>query len=65
MCIRDRRWFVGGNQPDQDALGGRAGLTIASSRSAAFGAGLVYERTLNCTFECEAWWPELSIGFRF
>jgi hypothetical protein len=59
------RWFVGGDLPDQDAVGGRAGLTIASAPRAAFGAGLVWERVLNCSADCDAWWPELSIGFRF
>jgi hypothetical protein len=59
------RWFVGGDQPDQDAVGGRAGLTIASTPRAAFGAGLVWEHALNCTSDCDAWWPELSVGFRF
>jgi hypothetical protein len=58
-------WFVGGVDPDQDAVGGRAGLTIASGPRAALGAGLVYERLLGCTTSCEAWWPELSFGFRF
>lgn len=58
-------WFVGGSEPDQDALGGRAGLTLTSSPRAALGAGLVYERILDCSASCEAWWPELSIGFRF
>jgi hypothetical protein len=58
-------WFVGGTQPDLDALGARAGLTIASSPRAALSAGLVYERTLGCASGCEAWWPELGVGIRF
>ena len=58
------RWFVGG-LPDQDALGGRAGISLASAPNTAFGAGLAFERALGCSSRCEAWWPELSIGFRF
>jgi len=59
------RWFVGGDLPDQDAVGGRAGLTLASAPRAAFGAGLVWERLLGCSSGCDAWWPELSVGLRF
>jgi len=58
------RWFIGG-EPNQDALGGRFGVTIASSPSVAFQAGMAYERILGCTSQCEAFWPELTIGFRF
>lgn len=58
------RWFVGG-QPDQDALGGRAGITLASGPHAALGVGMAYEQALDCSFECAAWWPEVSVGFRF
>jgi hypothetical protein len=59
------RSFVGGDQPDQDAVGGRAGLSLASAPRAALGAGLVWERLLDCSSGCDAWWPELSVGFRF
>ncbi len=59
------RWFVGGGEPDLDALGGRAGLAIASTPRAVLGAGMAYERVLACRRTCEAWWPELSVGIRF
>jgi hypothetical protein len=58
------RLFIGG-QADQDAIGGRAGLMLASTPSTAFGAGLAFERILDCSSRCQAFWPELSIGFRF
>jgi hypothetical protein len=58
------RWFAGG-LTGQDALGGRAGISLASSPNTAFGAGLAFERVLACSTRCEAWWPELSIGLRF
>jgi hypothetical protein len=58
-------WFVGSNLPDQDALGGRAGVTLASSGPALFGIGAAYEHTLGCSRECDAWWPEVTVGVRF
>ncbi len=58
------RWFAGG-RADQDALGGRAGISLASSPNTAFVAGLAFERVLDCASRCEAFWPELGIGLRF
>jgi hypothetical protein len=58
------RWFIGG-QDDRNAIGGRLGLMLASTPQTAFGAGLAFERVLDCASRCEAFWPELSIGFRF
>jgi hypothetical protein len=59
------RWLIGGGFPDENAVGGRFGATIASTRNAAFTAGMVYERLLGCSLQCDAFWPELSFGFRF
>jgi hypothetical protein len=58
-------WFVGSNLPDQDAIGGRAGVTLAASGPAVFGVGAAYEHTLGCKRDCDAWWPEVSVGVRF
>lgn len=58
------RWFIGG-QADLDAIGGRAGLSLASGPNTALGAGLAFERVLDCSSRCEAFWPELSVGLRF
>jgi hypothetical protein len=58
------RWIIGG-APDQDALGGRFGVTIVSTPVAAFGAGMAYEKRFECTTQCDAFWPELTFAFRF
>jgi len=59
------RYFVGSGQPDLDAVGGRAGVTIASTPRVAFGAGVAYERLLGCSLDCESFWPEMTFGFLF
>jgi len=59
------RWIVGSGQPDLDAVGGRAGVTIASTPRIAFGAGVAYERLLDCSAACESFWPEMTFGFLF
>jgi hypothetical protein len=59
------RWFVSGAQPDQNALGVHAGVSLARSRNAALLAGIAWEHTLACSTACDAWWPELSAGVRF
>jgi hypothetical protein len=57
-------WFIGG-QADQNAIGARIGLTLTSTPTTAFAAGLAFERALGCTVDCGGWWPEMSFGFRF
>jgi hypothetical protein len=59
------RWIIGGGLADENAVGGRFGATLTSTRNAAFSAGMVYERLLACTVDCDAFWPELAFGFRF
>ena len=59
------RWLIGGGLSDENAVGGRFGVTIASTPNATFSAGMVYERILDCSVQCDAFWPELSFGFRF
>jgi hypothetical protein len=58
-------WFIGGGFRDENAVGGRFGATIASTPSTTFAAGMVYERILGCSLQCDSFWPELSFGFRF
>ena len=59
------RWLIGSGFPDENAVGVRFGAVLTSTRNAAFAAGMVYERILGCSVECDAFWPELSFGFRF
>lgn len=55
---------------DFDYLGGRLGLFVAPERSSAYiGAGAVYEHQLACkkteSFDCDDWYPEVSVGVSF
>ncbi len=59
------RWFVGSGFPDQDAVGGRLGYTMISRGRAFAGVGVAYERVLDCSRDCESWWPEASVGVSF
>jgi hypothetical protein len=58
-------WFVGSNFPDQDSLGARGGLLLVAAGPAALGVGVVYERLLDCTGECDSWAPEVTATVRF
>jgi hypothetical protein len=59
------RWFVGSGFPDQDAVGGRAGYTLISRGRTFAGVGISYERALDCSNNCDSWWPEASVGVSF
>jgi hypothetical protein len=59
------RWLVGSGYPDQDALGARAGVSLTSKGPASVGVGIAYEHALSCSRDCDAWWPEASVGVRF
>jgi hypothetical protein len=59
------RWFVGSNFPDQNAVGGRAGYTLVSRGRTFAGVGVAYERVLDCSNNCDSWWPEASVGVSF
>jgi hypothetical protein len=59
------RWLVGSGLSDWNALGARAGVTLASRGPAMVAAGISYEKILSCTSSCESWWPEASVGVRF
>lgn len=59
------RWFVGSGLPDQDAVGARAGYTLLSRGRTFAGVGVSYERVLDCSNNCDSWWPEASVGVSF
>lgn len=59
------RWFVGSGFPDQDAVGARAGYTFFSRGRTFAGVGVAYEKVLDCTGDCDSWWPEASVGVAF
>jgi hypothetical protein len=63
-----RHTFVA-NFSDIDQLGARAGIYLVSSPNFFAGLGLVYERVLSCKsdtiVECDAVYPEISVGFSF
>ncbi len=59
------RWFVGSDLPDQSALGGRAGLQFLRGGPVAAGAGVAYEHLLDCTRDCDVWYPEAFVGASF
>jgi len=54
-------WFVGGDWPDQDGVGGRAGVSIGRVLS----LGVVYDRALDCDGDCDVWYPQVSAGVSF
>ena len=58
-------WFVGSGFPDQDAIGLRGGLQLASAGPATIDAGVAYEHLLSCSVDCDSWWPEISAAVRF
>ncbi len=59
------RWFIGSGGGAQDAVGGRAGVEVASAGPASLTVGAAYERLLSCSANCDSWWPEATVGLRF
>lgn len=63
-----RRTYIE-NLPDLDSAGGRAGAFLAAGSNMFLGAGLVYERYIDCTEtiyrECSDTYPELSFTIAF
>ncbi|HYV66212.1 MAG TPA: hypothetical protein VE964_08205 [Myxococcales bacterium] len=51
-------WFVGSGFPDQDGIGGRAGLTLFR----ALTLGVTYDHALGCSRNCDVWTPLISAG---
>jgi len=54
-------WFVGDDFPDQDGVGGRAGVSIGRMLS----LGVVYDRALDCDQDCDVWYPQVTAGVSF
>jgi hypothetical protein len=52
------RWLVGNGQPDQNAVGARAGVSLGRFIS----LGATYERVLDCSRNCDAWAPMITAG---
>jgi hypothetical protein len=52
------RWLVGNGQPDQNAVGARAGISLGRFIS----LGATYERVLDCSRNCDAWAPMITAG---
>jgi hypothetical protein len=63
-----RRSYIDG-LPDIDSTGGRAGVYIATGRSAYIGVGAVYESYIDCNkaiyISCSDTYPEVSFTFAF
>jgi hypothetical protein len=63
-----RRLYIDG-LPDIDSAGGRAGVYVATGRSAYIGVGAVYESYLDCNkaiyVTCSNTYPEVSFTFAF
>jgi hypothetical protein len=51
-------WFVGGNQQDQNGIGGRAGISLGRVIS----LGVTYDHALDCNQNCNIWSPQISAG---
>src|SRR5438874_501067 len=54
-------WFVGGGQPDQNGIGGRAGFSLGRVLS----LGVTYDHALGCNRNCDSWAPQISAGYSF
>ncbi len=53
------RWFVGSGLPDQNGVGGRAGVSVGKFLSLS----VTYDRALNCDRNCDIWTPQVGAGF--
>jgi hypothetical protein len=51
-------WFVGGEAPDQDGVGARAGFSLGRMIS----LGVTYDRAFDCTRDFDIWTPQISAG---
>ena len=51
-------WFVGGGLPDQNGIGGRAGLSLGR----VITLGVTYDHALGCSQNCDSWTPQISAG---
>jgi hypothetical protein len=55
------RWFVGDGLPDQNGIGGRAGLSFGQVLS----VGVTYDHALGCSNNCDSWTPQIAAGYSF
>ncbi len=51
-------WFVSGDLPDQDGVGGRLGISLGRLLS----LGVTYDRALSCEKNCDIWTPQITAG---
>ncbi len=62
-----RRLFF--EEDGQDSVGARGGAFLRAGRHVFVGAGVLYEKILDCPFddddECSLVWPEISFGISF
>jgi len=57
-------WFVGGANPDVNAIGARAGLLYVSGQL-VLGLGAAVSHQLSCTSMCDTVYPDLTLGVAF
>jgi len=55
------RWFVGSGFPDQNGIGGRAGISLGRVLS----LGVSYDHALGCDRNCDSWTPTISAGISY
>jgi hypothetical protein len=62
-----RHYFVGNDNLDTDAIGGRVGIDFMTSQMSYFGAGMVYEHFLNTNLfsDQDQFYPEITFAFSF
>lgn len=61
--VHYRHVFVTDDFEDRDALGGRAGVYYASQAGTYIGAGVVYDRYMDCDIgDCDDLYPEISVS---
>jgi hypothetical protein len=61
-----RRYFIEKPFDDLNSVGGRAGAYLVTGGGGYLGLGAIYERFLSCDdtlWECDGWYPEISVGF--
>ncbi len=57
--------FVSSGYPNQDALGGRAGISLFGAGPVSVSVGAAYKKYLSCSIDCDTWWPEVFAGIGF
>lgn len=59
--------FLGSGFSDQDAIGGRAGISLFGLGPLQLSVGAAYKKQLSCPANgsCDTWWPEAFAGIGF